>query len=379
MSRLVGAASAAAALLAVHTAVNARLLRRAGCDGFGRLQRHNPQQPAVSVLVPVRNEAHRIAPCLGALLAQRHVDLELLVLDDGSTDGTADVVRRVVGADAGTRLLDGVPLPAGWLGKPHACAQLAEAARGEVLVFVDADVVLAPDAIARTVTLLREARLDLVSPYPRQVTVTAAERLVQPLLQWSWLTFLPLRLAERLRAPSLTAANGQLLACDAASYRAAGGHGAVHDEVIEDVALARAFKRAGFRATVADGTDVATCRMYESWRDLRDGYTKSLWAAFGSPLGAATALALLGWLYLLPPLAAARALARGRPRTAAVPALGYAAGVAGRVVAARRTGGRDLDALAHPLSVAAFAALTVRSWRHRRAGRLTWKGRPLHG
>jgi len=124
---------------------------------------------------------------------------------------------------------------------------------------------------------------------------------------------------------------------------------------------------------------VATCRMYEGWADLRDGYTKSLWAAFGSPAGAVAVAVLLAALYVVPPVAALGALAGGRPRAAAIPAAGYAAGVAGRVVAARRTGGRALDGVAHPASVAVFAGLVLRSLRARAAGRLTWRGRPIPG
>lgn len=349
-------AALGAGLLAAHAALNAALLRTPPA----RAQ----VTERVSVLVPARNEAERIGACVRALLDQRGVVAEVLVLDDDSTDGTAALARAL-----GARVLPGQCLPAGWLGKPHACQQLADSAGGDVLAFVDADVVLAPDGLARSVALLRTAGLDLVSPYPRQVAVTVAERLVQPLLQWSWLTFLPLRLAERLPSPSLVAANGQLLVCDATAYRAVGGHAAVRAEVVEDLALARAFKRAGRRATVADGTDIATCRMYGGWDDVRDGYGKSLWAAFGSPAGAAAAVALLGWLYVLPALAAARGSRVG--------ALGYAAGVAGRAISAARTGGRPLDALAHPLSVCALGYLTALSSSRKATGRLSWRGRAL--
>jgi glycosyltransferase involved in cell wall biosynthesis len=297
-------------------------------------------------------------------------DLEVLVLDDGSDDGTAALVRREVATDPRVRLLTGEPPRPGWLGKPNACQQLADAATGTVLVFVDADVRLARHGVAATVALLRRGGLDLVCPYPRQEAVTAAERLVQPLLQWSWLTTLPLRVAEVSRRPSLTAANGQLLAVDAAAYHRAGGHAAVRGKVLDDVALARAVKATGGRAGMADGTRLASCRMYTSWSDLSRGYTKSLWSAFGSPAGAAGVTALLAWAYVLPPLAA---LAGSR-----VGAVGYAAGVAGRVLTGRRTGARTVpDAAAHPASVVVFGWLVARSWRQRRRGALTWKGRPV--
>ncbi|HWG93520.1 MAG TPA: glycosyltransferase family 2 protein [Mycobacteriales bacterium] len=347
--------SAAAGALAAHAAVNARLLRTPTATSSGA---------RVSALLPVRDEAARVGPCLRSLLDQRGVDLEVVVLDDGSTDGTADVVRSAADGDPRVRLLTGRPLTPGWLGKPHACQQLADAAArtSDVLVFVDADVVLAPHAVAAAVELLTATGLDLVSPYPRQ-EAPGATRLVQPLLQWSWLTFLPLRLAEAAPQPSLAAANGQLLAVRRDVYRRAGGHAAVKAEVVEDVALLRAVKRVGGRGGVVDGTHLATTRMYGSWPELVEGYTKSLWTV---PV---PALAVLAALYLVPPAAA---LAGSRAGLA-----GYAAGVVGRAVAARRTGGRVADSVAHPLSVGALLALAVRSRWARRSGSLTWKGRPV--
>jgi Glycosyl transferase family 21 len=240
----------------------------------------------------------------------------------------------------------------------------------KVLVFVDADVVLAPRAISATVAALRTSGLDLLCPYPRQAAVSATERLVQPLLQWSWLTTLPLRRAELSPRPSLAAANGQLLAVDTTAYQQAGGHAAVRAAMLEDIALLRSVKRSGGRGTVADGTLVATCRMYDGWPALRDGYAKSLWSAFGSPIGAAGVIGALVLAYVVPPVAALRGSRVGL--------IGYLAAVTGRVVVGRRVGSRTWpDALAHPVSVLTFAGLTGLSlFRHRR-GTLHVAGRPL--
>ena len=367
---IVRAASWAAVALAAHAAYNTRKLRVPP-------ERHQSAwAPLISVLIPARDEECSIARCLEAVLASTGVVLEVVVLDDGSSDATAEIARTFADRDRRVRVLTGGAVPAGWLGKPYACAQLAEAATAPVLAFVDADVVVEPDALVRTVALMDEAGLDLVSPYPRQIAVTRGERLVQPLLQWSWLTFLPLRLAETLRTPSLVAANGQLLVCRRPAYDAAAGHAAVRGDVIEDVALARAFKAAGHRATVADGTDLATCRMYDGWTELRDGYSKSLWAIARTTAGATATSAVLLWLYVLPPAAAVWRVATGR-RGARTALLGYAGGVAGRVLAARRTGGRVADAAAHPLSIATFVWLQWRSRVLHRRGTLTWKGRQL--
>ncbi|MEU4473705.1 glycosyltransferase [Micromonospora sp. NPDC023888] len=363
------------AALTGHTWVNAA--------GWLRRPTNRPDDvdEPVAVLLPLRDEAARVTPCLRALLAQRGVPgLRVVVLDDGSTDGTADVVRAVAGDDPRVTLLTGVAPPPGWLGKPHACWQLATRADPDAtaLVFVDADVVLAPHAVAAAVTELRAARVTLLSPYPRIVVATAADRLVQPLLQWLWLTFLPLRAMERSSRPSLAAAGGQFLVLDRAGYTAAGGHAAVADRVLEDVELARAVKRAGGRIALADGSRLATCRMYDDWPQLRDGYSKSLWASFGHPGAAAVVVAALLLLYTAPPLIALGGVAAGAPGVAAVGLAGYLLGVAGRVLTARATGGRWWpDALAHPVSVVVLGWLTLRSYHLRKRRRLTWRGRPV--
>ncbi|GLZ59955.1 MULTISPECIES: glycosyltransferase [Micromonospora] len=365
----------AVAALTGHTWLNAaRWLRRP-------TDRPDAVDEPVAVLLPLRDEATRVTPCLRALLAQRGVPgLRIVVLDDGSTDGTADVVRAVVGDDPRVTLLSGVAPPPGWLGKPHACWQLATRADPDAtaLVFVDADVVLAPHAVAAAVTELRAARATLLSPYPRIVVATAADRLVQPLLQWLWLTFLPLRAMERSPRPSLAAAGGQFLVVDRAGYTAAGGHAAVADKILEDVELGRAVKRAGGRIALADGSRLATCRMYDDWPQLRDGYSKSLWASFGHPGAAAAVVAALLLLYTAPPLIALTGVVAGAPTVAAVGLVGYVLGVAGRVLTARATGGRWWpDALAHPVSVVVLGWLTLRSYHLRKRRRLTWRGRPV--
>ena len=372
------AATALAVGLTAHTAWNTRHLRPAPVPAPG-----DPvEQVRVTVLLPARDEAHRIEPCLAGLLAQDHPAMRVVVLDDGSSDSTGDLVRAQVSHDPRFQVIHGGPEhpPPGWLGKPWACQRLADTAVAgdpapDLLLFVDADVVLAPDAVRRIAGLMRDSGLDLASPYPRQVAITAAERLVQPLLQWSWMTTLPLGVAEDSPRPSLTAANGQVLAITPEAYERSGGHATVRHEVLEDIALARAVKAVGGRANVTDGTDLATCRMYTSRSELVDGYTKSLWAAFGSPAGSVGATGLLTFAYVLPPVAAL--LARS-PGARALGAAGYAAGVAGRVLVASRTGGRMGDAWSHPLSILALDGLTGLSWWRHERGQLAWKGRTVH-
>ncbi len=356
--------SAAAALLSAHSVLNAFLLRRPDADPATVTER-------VSVMVPARDEASTIGSCLTAVLASAGVpDLEVLVLDDASSDATAALARAAAAGDPRVTVLHGTGLPAGWLGKPHALHQLRSRATGSVLVTLDADVRLAPDGLAAACGLLRRHRLSLVSPYPRQVAITPAERLVQPLLQWSWLTLLPLRLAERSGRPSLAAANGQLTVLDAHALDAAGGFEAVRADVLDDVALLRAVKASGGRGVVVDGTSLATCRMYDGWPQVRDGYAKSLWSIAPSAPRSAALAATCAALWLLPPAAALAGSRAG--------ALGYLAAVAGRVVAARRTGGRLWpDPFAHPASIAVLVHLIASSHRRSRRGDLLWRGRSV--
>jgi hypothetical protein len=194
---------------------------------------------------------------------------------------------------------------------------------------------------------------------------------VQPLVPWLWGTTLPVRLAETSPHPSLAAANGQFLVLSARGYARAGGHAAVRGEVVEDIALLRAVKRAGGRGAPVDGSRLAACRMYEGWAQLRDGYGKSLWRAVGgSPAASLTAAAALTSVWVLPPVAALRGSRAGL--------VGYAAGVVGRAVVAARTGGRVWpDSLGHPASVLLLDVLMARSLRGRRRGTLAWRGRPV--
>ena len=383
---MVGLCSLLAVAGAVHSAFNVRRLPRP--------PRNQACEESVAILVPARNEADRLPATLRSLVGQRGLsNAQITVLDDSSDDGTGDIARTVladcVAADSavtGEVLRGDENPPAGWLGKPWACARLADTTVGraaEVVVFVDADVILAPDAVAAAIAELRRRNLDLLSPWPRQVAHTWLERLVQPLQQWSWATTVPLTMSEDRQLPSLSAANGQFLVVDNSAYRRCGGHHLVRDQVLEDILLARRMRAFGLRTGLADGSQIAECRMYDGAAQVLAGYRKSLWAAFGSandhlPVLAGKSLATIGALILVETVPAIAALTSRDRLTRAFGLAGYLGAAAGRAVVAARTAGRVFpDSALQPVSVAVLAGMAADSLVARARGRASWKGRSV--
>jgi glycosyltransferase involved in cell wall biosynthesis len=235
-----------------------------------------PTRPAgarVSLLVPARDEACRLSQTLPGLLAQP-AD-EILVLDDGSTDATVGLVSWLGERDPRLRLLTGTVPPAGWVGKNWACQQLADAADGDLLVFCDADVFLAPGALDAVLAGMRVQRAEVFSVFPRQCTGTLGERLAVPLIDEVLLSFLPHPLL-RLPFPAAATANGQLLAFTRDGYTKLGGHASVADRIVEDLALARRARRAGHRLGLALGGPLVQARMYRGYAEAVRGFAKSL-------------------------------------------------------------------------------------------------------
>lgn len=255
----------------------------------------------IAVLVPMRNEEAHVEGLIDSLKAQVGIpQAHFYILDDGSRDRTRALLDEATDGDERFTILQGKTLPDGWLGKPWALAQLEAASSGEVIVTVDADVRLQPHAIASATTLLMTSDLDFISPYPQQIAGTLAEKLIQPLVHWTWIASLPLRFAARSRRPSMAVANGQLFLVKRAALSSVGGFGAVAAEVLDDVMLARALMRGGFRGTAAEGASIAATRMYSSFSDIKQGYGKSLWKAFGGKFGPYVAIALIFFTSIYP-------------------------------------------------------------------------------
>lgn len=229
-----------------------------------------------SILVPARDEERHLRRHLLGWLKQPAV--EILVLDDGSTDGTADVVREMSKVDQRLRLVEGEPRPHGWTGKNWACHQLARQAGGDLLVFCDADVRLAPGALPALWYQIDAQDAEVFSVFPRQEANTLGERFLVPLIDEALLGFLPHALLD-LPVPAAATANGQLIAFSRDAYEVIGGHVAVSGQIVEDLALARRTRRLGLKLGLALGGDLVRARMYDSYAATVSGFGKSMRAA----------------------------------------------------------------------------------------------------
>jgi glycosyltransferase involved in cell wall biosynthesis len=326
--------------------------------------------PLVSVLVPARDEAANLRAHLPLLLASDYSRLEIVVLDDRSGDGTAAVAAELARLHPGRlRVVEGAPLRAGWLGKNWACDQLAREARGDVLLFCDADVAAGPLAVARTLALMQRMGADALTALSRHRFGTLAEAAAVPLIaQLPVAAMLPLWLVPRTAAPSLSMGNGQWLAFTRDAYDRVGGHAAVRGEVLEDVHLARAVKRAGLRLAAALATEDLSVRMYGGWAEVRRGFGKNVHALLGGRLAtfaAGTLVFALGAVY--PWLAAPR----GTPL--ALGALGLLAAL--RIAAARLFRHPWRAVALHPLG--ALLALRIAAVSYRTRRRVEWRGRTI--
>ncbi len=327
--------------------------------------------PRVSLLVPARNEATNLAETLPMLLATEYPDLEILVLDDGSTDSTARVVRSFMAGDTRLRLLAGLPLPPGWLGKNWACHQLAEAATGEVLVFCDADVSAGSGAVRQTVVAMQAHSAGAVTVLPRHQLDGWIQRAVVPLItQMPALMLLPFSLVARHPARSLVIGNGQWLAFTRESYGASGGHAAVRAEVVEDVALARRVKCAGYRLVPMVSTSELTVSMYRDAAALREGFAKNLYALAGGHPASFTPVLLGFCLVAIYPWIGA---ALGAPGAVLPLALLLTIRLVGILILRQGIGSLIL----HPAGSALCVAIALESFIATQRRTLQWKGRPI--
>ena len=356
---------AAALAPTVMTFVNLHVLRDPPADA---------SHAAVSILIPARNEEGGIAACVEHALASPDPDLEVVVLDDHSTDATAAIVRAVAQRDARLRLETAPPLPPGWSGKQHACHVLSGLATYPVLVFVDADVRLAPDAASRLAGALTGA--DLVSCVPRQIMGTTAELLLIPMINTLLLGYLPIPIMRRDGRASLGAGCGQLIAVNADAYRRAGGHAAIRRSLHDGLMLPRLFRRSGLRTDLVAGSSLAACRMYVGWRATLAGSLKNATEGLAKPLALPVWTLLLLGGHVLPWAALLAALRSGNALMLGFSILACCGPLTARMLQAFRCREPIRSVFLHSAGVLLLVGLQWYALFRQAAGRpSTWRGR----
>ena len=327
----------------------------------------------IAILIPARNEADNLAACLDAALAQGEIVKEILVYDDHSTDETSVIAEAYASREARVRLVSSAPLPADWCGKTFACAQLAEAARGEWVLFLDADARLDAGAAARMLREAERRRLTLLSCWPALELVGCWEKTLMPLLNFVVFTLYPAPLALRRPDASLGLAHGACLLAHRATYALVGGHGAVRDQLFEDVRLAQLWRTRGQASLCLDGQGIVSVRMYRSFGEIWRGFQKNFFPAFRRERSFWMFIALHLSLFLLPFIFAPLVWRLTGSRVLIATALCV---LVMRAVLAWRFRHPWWSVLLHPLSEAILLALGLSSWWRCRSGRgVEWKGR----
>ncbi|MEM8912087.1 MAG: glycosyltransferase family 2 protein [Planctomycetota bacterium] len=345
--------------------------------------------PSVSILIPARNEAAGIGDSIAAALTSLDTIVEVVVLDDGSTDGTGDIVRSMMATDDRIRLIDGIPLPAGWNGKQHACYRLADAAQYDLLLFLDADVRLKPMAVATLAGKYQrgvgEFQFGLLSAFPFQETGTWMEKLLIPMMHQILLCYLPFTRMRASTHPSYASGCGQLFLTRRDDYQAAGTHQAIALSRHDGVKLPKAFRDNGMITDCIDGTDLATCRMYRSGRQVIQGLLKNANEGIANAklIGPFTVLLLSSFVvpWLIAPLAAAGWIRSGGQWSAGLAAaviggIAIAIGWIPRWMGVTRLRQSTWGAIFHPFAVSMFVAIQWWAFLNQLTGRtVAWRGR----
>ncbi|MHA7579312.1 glycosyltransferase family 2 protein [Paenibacillus vandeheii] len=333
----------------------------------------------VSVLIPARNEKLHIQGCLESVLASDTTGfrMEVLVLDDRSEDETAALIKAIADRDPRVRLLHGVELPAGWMGKSHACHRLVQEAKGEWFMFVDADVRLEPAAIRQTIAAGCEQGGGLVTGFPYQVTKTWMEKLVVPMMVFTIISHLPIFMIRRSSHPMFVAATGAFLLIHRSSYKASGGHAGIQADLVDDMSLAKAVKRAGHPVMLADVHDVTNTRMYQNGAEVWNGYKKNMYEGMGRKdvllLGTMLMYTLM---YIVPSLGLIIGLLSGNATSVIYGLVGTVLGIAVKRVSDHAGGQPWWLAFLQPISMACVIAIGIASWQAGRSGKgYVWKGR----
>jgi glycosyltransferase involved in cell wall biosynthesis len=252
----------------------------------------NNYEKLVSVLIPARNEENNIRNILNDVLNQNYKSIEVIVFDDLSTDKTAAYVMEYVSADKRVKLVNSEGLPDGWLGKNFACWSLAKHAKGEYFLFLDADVRINNNIVINAISFAEYHNLGLISIFPKQIIKTLGEKITVPVMNYILLTLLPLILVRKTKFPSVAAANGQFMLFNAEKYKIFSPHEKMKRNKVEDIAIARFYKKGNVKIACLVGDNSIQCRMYTGFNDAVNGFSKNVTAFFNNSFF----LSILFWL-----------------------------------------------------------------------------------
>lgn len=332
---------------------------------------------SVTVLIPARNEQAGIAACLESVLASKWTQLEVIVMDDCSTDRTLEICEEIAKRDARLKVMKGRELPMGWNGKQRACWQMALTASGDWLLFLDADVRLTDDAIARLVHTAHSGEIDLLSGFPKQLTGTWLEKLLIPLMHFLLLGYLPLNRMRASARPEYAAGCGQLFFARRTAYMTCEGHKAISNSRHDGIKLPRAFRKQRFKTDVFDATDLASCRMYHSAAQVVRGLLKNATEGIANPKTIWIFTILLAGASILPTVSLLLGLYWQWDRWVMLGlAVATLLSFVPRALAARRFQQSWLGVLLHPLAVLMFLCLQWLALLASLCGvQIAWRGR----
>ena len=370
---------------------------------------YNQTLPKISVLIPARNEEKNIEACLSSLLAQDYRNMEIIILDDNSTDGTSNLVCRIIedynnahpslpenngGENRITlKLIKGQPLQEGWVGKNYACYQLEKAASGDYLLFTDADTIHCSESVSCGLQCLISNKLDALSVYPEMILNSFFERMVIGFMKFGILLFLPLYLRSRVNKPLLSTALGSYMLYKRSVYMAVGGHTLIYNKCLEDMNMANLIKSKGYKFEIFDGFKTYKTRMYSNLSDIYKGFSRFILTTFNYKKALPLFLIFIVSALLLFPfvlifmypvlnyfLSSAGASIAGMDfllyKSVLLNLLQISLLLLIKTIYISRFEGNAIDVLLHPVSIGTILVMSLKlSFGGKKTSHISWKGR----
>lgn len=323
----------------------------------------------VSILIPVRNEEKDILNLLKSIRKQNYQHYEVIVLDDNSTDSTLQICRNFCETESRFQVLSGKALPKDWLGKNYACFQLASAAKGKLLMFLDADETIVNGLINNVIHRMKVSRLSLLSLFTNQKMVSWGERMVVPMMHFILLNLLPLRLVRLSKSSVFSAASGQFMLFDADNYKQNQWHERVKNKVVEDIEIMKLIKGYGYNGEALLANGYIYCRMYKNLGEAVNGFSKNLLAGFNNNV---IGLFLYLLLVILGPIAIACIL------SSELLLFALSLIILSRIMISLLAGQNVwLNILLHPLQLLCMVLISILSVKKHFTKTIIWKGRTI--